>query len=74
MDPTLAKDRPIIIVCRSGRRSRQAVSILSSSGHSNVSILQGGMLAWESAGLLEAIDAYADKNRSNNRSGPEKNK
>jgi SulP family sulfate permease len=52
----LPHDRPIIFVCRSGRRSTRAAYMLHNRGYNNAAILQGGMLAWESAGLLEAID------------------
>jgi SulP family sulfate permease len=49
-------DREIVFVCRSGRRSRRAAYALRQRGIFNVAILQGGMLAWEAAGLLEAVD------------------
>ncbi|MEJ2746761.1 MAG: SulP family inorganic anion transporter [Anaerolineae bacterium] len=49
-------DRPIVLVCRSSRRSRRAAFTLQQMGVMNVSILRGGMLAWEAAGLLEAVD------------------
>jgi SulP family sulfate permease len=49
-------DRHIVFVCRGGRRSTRAAYMLHSRGYENVSVLQGGMLAWEAAGLLEAID------------------
>ncbi|MCA9972403.1 MAG: STAS domain-containing protein [Anaerolineales bacterium] len=52
----LPADRPIVLVCRGGRRSRRAAYVLQRSGRSNVAALRGGMLAWEAAGLLEAID------------------
>jgi SulP family sulfate permease len=45
----------LILVCRSGRRSRRAAQIIMSAG-CKAEILQGGMLAWEAAGLLEAIE------------------
>ncbi len=51
-------DRQIVVVCRSGRRSRRAAYALQHMGVMNVSILAGGMLAWEAAGLLEAIDSF----------------
>ena len=54
----LPSDRPIVIVCRSGRRSRRAASALQQLGITNVAILDGGMLAWEAAGLLEAVDYF----------------
>jgi SulP family sulfate permease len=44
----------VIFVCRSGRRSRRAAqAALGLNGH--VEIVRGGMLAWEAAGLLQAI-------------------
>lgn len=51
-------DRPIVIVCRSSRRSRRAAFTLQQMGVMNVAILTGGMLAWEAAGLLEAVDYF----------------
>jgi rhodanese-related sulfurtransferase len=30
--------------------------MLHNEGYNNVAVLRGGMLAWDSAGLLEAID------------------
>jgi sulfate permease, SulP family len=51
-------DRQIIFVCRSGRRSRRAAYTLQRLGGMNVAILDGGMLAWEAAGLLEAVEIY----------------
>jgi SulP family sulfate permease len=49
------EDRELILVCRTGRRSIRAAQVIKQNGHSNVRILQGGMLAWEAAGLIEAI-------------------
>ncbi len=45
------KDKPIVVMCRSGRRSAQAVSILKDAGFSKVSNVQGGIQSWENAGL-----------------------
>lgn len=56
-------DRQIVIVCRSSRRSRRAAFTLQEMGIMNVAILDGGMLAWEAAGLLEAVNySYETKN------------
>ncbi|MAT98969.1 MAG: sulfate transporter [Anaerolineaceae bacterium] len=52
----LPPDKQIVLVCRSGRRSRRAASALQHIGCMNVQILRGGMLAWGSAGLLEAVE------------------
>ncbi|MCB0163020.1 MAG: STAS domain-containing protein, partial [Anaerolineae bacterium] len=53
---SIPKTQPIVLVCRSGRRSNRAASVLKEQGFENVSILQGGLLAWEAADLLEAVD------------------
>ena len=45
------KDKPIVVMCRSGRRSAQAVAILQKAGYTQVSNVKGGMLEWESNGL-----------------------
>lgn len=55
----LSIDQPIVLVCRSSRRSHRAACTLISGGHINVSVLDGGMLSWESTGLLSAIDTFA---------------
>lgn len=57
-DVKLPADRQIILVCRTGRRSKRAAAALHQIGCMNVQILQGGMQAWEAAGLLEAVDQY----------------
>jgi SulP family sulfate permease len=56
---TLPKEQRIVLVCRTSRRSRRAATILLGEGFTNVAILDGAMLAWQSAGLLEAIDTFA---------------
>ena len=45
------KEKPVVVVCRSGRRSAKAVAILKEAGFTQVSNVQGGMIAWEQAGL-----------------------
>jgi len=40
----------ILVYCRSGRRSRNAVSLLARRGHTAVN-LEGGILEWNSLGL-----------------------
>ena len=52
----LPNDRQLVLVCRSGRRSRQAAYALQGMDYTNVAILMGGMLAWEASELLEAIN------------------
>ena len=50
------RDRPVVLVCRGGRRSSRAARVLRERGYDNVAAMRGGMLAWEAANLLEAID------------------
>ncbi len=52
----LPHSRLIVLVCRGGRRSERAAYLLQQEGYTNVVMLRGGMLAWEAADLLEAID------------------
>lgn len=40
------RDRPVVAVCRSGRRSGQATVILREAGRRDVANLAGGMLRW----------------------------
>jgi len=46
----LARDRPIVTVCRAGSRSAQATVILREAGFSDVANLAGGMLRWRAEG------------------------
>ncbi|MDI1475946.1 rhodanese-like domain-containing protein [Polyangium sp. y55x31] len=45
------KDEPLILVCRSGRRSAQAAAGLSAAGYCRIMNMTGGMIAWNEAGL-----------------------
>ncbi|GGE11411.1 MULTISPECIES: rhodanese-like domain-containing protein [Sphingobacterium] len=45
----ISRDIPVVIHCRSGKRSAQAVMLLEQEGFSNLSNLQGGILAWKEA-------------------------
>jgi sulfur dioxygenase len=46
----LARNRPIVAVCRSGARSAQAVALLQKAGFADVANLSGGMLRWRAEG------------------------
>ena len=46
----LDRDRPAVMVCRSGARSAQATVILHRAGFERVANLTGGMLRWRSEG------------------------
>jgi SulP family sulfate permease len=51
---------PVVFVCRSGRRSSRAAAyfIDKEGGDGEISVLKGGMRAWEAAKLLVAIDSW----------------
>lgn len=43
-------EETVVLVCRSGMRASQAEQRLAAAGMGNVRVLEGGMMAWESAG------------------------
>ena len=45
------RDKPVVCVCRSGRRSAQASAILEKAGFRDVANLSGGMLRWRALRL-----------------------
>jgi rhodanese-related sulfurtransferase len=57
------RTHPVVLVCQSGRRSERATASLCEQGYDNVRVLTGGMIAWERANLLEAVneDGNADQ-------------
>ncbi len=56
----LPHDQRIVLACRSGRRSVRAAQALAQQGYTDVAVLEGGLLAWEAAGLLEAVNLKED--------------
>ena len=44
-------DKEVILTCRSGNRSGQVTEFLQQNGFDNVHNMQGGILAWQQAGL-----------------------
>ena len=44
-------DQTVIVTCRSGNRSGQVTQFLREQGFTNVHNMEGGILAWEAAGL-----------------------
>lgn len=48
--PPRARSRPLVVICRSGNRSRQAAELLAARGADVVDVA-GGMAAWARAGL-----------------------
>ncbi len=47
----LDKSRPLLVYCRSGRMSSSAVKQLETLGYETIYHLEGGMRAWNDAGL-----------------------
>lgn len=43
----VSKDIPVVVQCRSGKRSAQAIMLLQQHGYTNLSNLHGGILAWK---------------------------
>jgi rhodanese-related sulfurtransferase len=48
--PEIDRDRPVIVVCRSGNRSAQVADALAAAGYA-ADTMGGGMTAWQRAGL-----------------------
>lgn len=51
----LPPDRPVVVVCRSGRRSAQGTVILRRRGRVDSANVRGGMLRWHGLGLDAAV-------------------
>jgi phage shock protein E len=47
----IPKDKAVILTCRSGNRSGQAADFLRQQGYTNVHNMEGGIVAWQQAGL-----------------------
>lgn len=45
------KNKPLIIGCRSGKRSMQACMYLKMAGYNNVQNLKGGIIGWSENGF-----------------------
>jgi len=52
----LPAGRSVVLVCQTGRRSRRAAAVLRDLGFNDLTLLEGGMQAWEAAGLLTAVE------------------
>ena len=48
---TMAKDKEIVIHCRSGKRSMRACEFLADRGYAHLVNLEGGILGWEEEGF-----------------------
>ena len=54
----IARDRPVVTVCRSGARSALAIVLLRKAGYTQLANLAGGMLRWRAESL--PVEAGAD--------------
>lgn len=46
----ISKDKPVLVYCRSGRRSTAASEALIGLGYTKIHNLDGGITAWQAAG------------------------
>jgi uncharacterized membrane protein YdjX (TVP38/TMEM64 family)/rhodanese-related sulfurtransferase len=51
MEITARKDRPVVLVCRTDKRSATAATLLSDAGFRDVGVLRDGMEEWNRKGL-----------------------
>jgi rhodanese-related sulfurtransferase len=45
------RERPIVVVCRSGSRAESATAFLNKEGFTQAHLLTGGVVAWQKASL-----------------------
>ncbi|MCB9525966.1 MAG: rhodanese-like domain-containing protein [Myxococcales bacterium] len=57
------KQRPTVVVCRSGRRSGTVVGAFESAGYTQIASLQGGMIAWHES-VLHDHDVHLGQRRA----------
>jgi SulP family sulfate permease len=58
--PDLARDRRILLACRSGRRTLRAMHMLRTMGFDDVYGLRGGILAWQADGRPVAVERTSE--------------
>lgn len=47
----LDRNTPVVLICRSGNRSQVAADLLARQGFTDLTNVQGGMIAWKQAGF-----------------------
>jgi SulP family sulfate permease len=52
----LPRDRPLLLICRAGRRSKRALRMLIDLGFEDVQNLKGGILSWKAADRPLEVD------------------
>jgi rhodanese-related sulfurtransferase len=55
----IGRNGVVVVMCQSGKRSRQAAALLRERGIANVQELEGGFTAWETAGFETERDERA---------------
>lgn len=55
----LDRTRELVLICRAGRRSREAAKRLGAMGFGKLTVLEGGLDAWKGAGLAVEKDPSA---------------
>ncbi|EYT79798.1 sulfurtransferase [Streptomyces sp. Tu 6176] len=66
--PSAVRGRPVVAICRSGHRSRQAARLLAGRGVQATDVT-GGMTAWARAGLPVSGPGDGDSNGNGNGNG-----
>lgn len=51
VDCGVSKSQPLFLFCRSGNRSMRVASALADYGFTDLTNVEGGIIAWEKAGL-----------------------
>jgi rhodanese-related sulfurtransferase len=45
------KKTPLLLICQTGQRAQKAQAVLAGAGYAEIYILQGGLGAWQQAGM-----------------------
>lgn len=45
------KNNPVLLVCQTGQQSNKAARIVQDAGYAEVHVLEGGVDAWQKAGM-----------------------
>lgn len=56
-------ETPVVLVCKTDKRSASAATVLDAAGFRDVSVLRGGMVRWNEAGLPVANDKPPSERR-----------
>jgi hydroxyacylglutathione hydrolase len=51
----IPRDKPVVVVCNVGNRATHAASLLKREGFEDVSVILGGMIAWNAAGYPQDL-------------------